>query len=78
MSETEVPYGVFARALEAVHSALQSIAAAPPGHKVTGQILDWNEDGTLAALKFYDDSDLLFTLTFSYDDQKRLTQIVRS
>jgi len=38
----------------------------------------YDAEGDLFTLKFYDGANLLLTLTFNYDAEKKLTSIVRS
>ncbi len=62
----EVAYGRYDEAYRAIHSALMSLTAPPPGRKVTKLAFTWNADATAATVKAYDGADLLFTLTFTY------------
>lgn len=50
---------------KAIWNALQGLAAVPSGKKITK--LEFGEDvnGNVREIKFYDGTDLLFTLTFS-------------
>ncbi len=74
----EVAYGQYARAYEAIHSALRDLMAPPPGKKTTKLAFTWNVDGTLATLAAYDGAELLFTLTFSWNANETLASITRS
>jgi hypothetical protein len=74
---TEVAYGRYDEAYKAIHSALSSIACAPPGRKITKFAFTWNSDGTLATLRAYDGADLLFTLTFTWNADGTLQDITR-
>jgi len=78
MGEVEVPYGQYEKAFEAIHSALLQIAAPPPGKKITKLGFTWNPVGTLATLKAYDEEDLLFTLTFSWNEDSTLKEVSRA
>jgi hypothetical protein len=75
---TEVPYGQFDKAYQAIHSALSGLMAAPPGKKVTKLGFTWNADGSLATLKVYDSAELLFTLTFSWNVDGSLREVART
>ncbi len=74
----EVAYGRYDEAYRAIHSALMSLTAPPPGRKLTKAAFSWNVDGTLASLKAYDCADLLFTLTFSWNGDGSLKEVSRS
>ena len=53
-------------ALKAIHDAIRSgIAQAPEGKNVTKIEVAEDANGNLSTLKFYDDVELLFTLTFT-------------
>ncbi len=74
---SEVEYGRYEEAYKAIHSALSSIACAPPGKKISKFAFTWNGDGSLASLRAYDGADLLFTLTFTWSSGN-LRDITRS
>ncbi len=74
---SEVEYGRYEEAYRAIHSALSSIACAPPGRKITKFAFTWNTDGALASLRAYDGADMLFTLTFTWSSGN-LQDITRS
>ena len=75
---TEVAYGRYDEAYKAIHSALSSIACAPPGRKITKFAFTWNPDGTLQTLKVYNGNELLFTLTFTWNADETLAQVERT
>lgn len=74
----EVAYGQYAKAYEAIHSALRDLMAPPPGKKMSKLGFTWNADGSLATLKAYDGADLLFTLTFSWNADETLKEVERT
>jgi hypothetical protein len=75
---TEVPYGRYEEAYRAIHSALMDITCPPPGKKVTKLAFNWNTDGTLASMRFYDKTDLLFTLSFCWNSDLTLNEVART
>jgi hypothetical protein len=75
---SEVPYGRYEEAYRAIHSALMDITCPPPGKKVTKLAFTWNIDGSLASMKFYDASSLLFTLSFSWNSDLTLNEVART
>jgi hypothetical protein len=68
---SEVAYNRYDEAYRAIHSALMDIACPPPGRKITRLAFAWSVKGDLSSLKAYDGADLLFTLTFTWDDNLR-------
>ena len=53
---------------ESIHDAILSgLASAPLGKKITKLIGTPNPDGTIATIKAYQDTELLFTLTFTWN-----------
>ena len=75
---TEVAYGSYEEAYRAIHSALMDISYPPPGQKITKLAFTWNVDGTLATLKAYDGTDLLFTLAFTWNLDGSLKEVART
>lgn len=75
---TEVSYGRYDEAYRAIHSALNGITAPPPGKKIGKYSFTWNSDGSIATLKAYDGVELLFTLTFTWNGEGMLQEVVRS
>jgi len=75
---TEVPYGQFDKAYQAIHSALSGLMAPPPSKKITKLAFTWNADATLATLKAYDGAELLFTLTFTWNVDGSLKEVART
>lgn len=73
-----VPYGRYEEAYKAIHSALSNISAPPPGKKVTKLEFSWNVDGSVHTIKFYEGTELLFTLTFDWNVDGTLKNVVRS
>ncbi len=63
---TEVAYGRYDEAYKAIHSALNGIMAPPPSKRVTKLAFTWNADGSVNTVKVYENTELLFTLTFSW------------
>jgi len=74
----EVAYGQYAKAYEAIHSALSGLMAPPPGKKITKVAFTWYADKTLETLKAYDGAELLFTLTFTWNGDGTLNQVART
>jgi len=62
----EVAYGQYAKAYEAIHSALRDLMVPPPGKKITKLTGTW-ANGLLDTIKAYDGTELLFTLTFQWN-----------
>jgi hypothetical protein len=53
---------------ESIHDAiLSTLTSAPIGKKITKLIGTPNPDGTIATIKAYQDTELLFTLTFTWN-----------
>ncbi len=75
---TEVAYGRYEEAYRAIHSALMDIACPPPGRKITKLAFTWNADGTLATLRAYDGTDLLFILAFTWNMDGSLNEVART
>jgi len=75
---TEVPYGQYAEAYKAIHSALMDLMAPAPGKKITKLAFTWYADGTLETLKVYDEAQLLFTLTFTWNADGTLSEVART
>ena len=73
-----VEYERRGEAFKAIHSALNTIAAPPPGKKVTKMACSWNIDGSVHTIAFYDAAELLFTLTFSWDVSGNLESVERT
>jgi len=74
----EVPYGQYAKAYEAIHSALRDLMAPTPGKKITKIAFTWYADGALETLKAYDGAELLFTLSFTWNADGTLNTVERS
>jgi hypothetical protein len=64
--------------LETLSQDFFGIMLPPEGKTITKIEYTWNADDTLATLKAYDDITLLFTLAYSYNDDKTLKEIVRT
>jgi len=75
---TEVAYNKYDEAYRAIHSALMDITCPPPGRKINRLSFTWNVDGTISSLKAYDGADLLFTLTFSWNQENTLNEVART
>ena len=75
--ESETQYGDSSSAARAIHSALYSLEAAPPGHRISKWAFTWNGDGTLATAVAYEDATVLFTLTCAWVGGN-LESVVRS
>ncbi len=50
-----------------VNDLLSGFSSPPAGKAINKWAFSWNADGSIATLKAYQDSELLFTLTCSYD-----------
>jgi len=74
----EVAYGQYSESFKAIHSALSSIMAPPPGKKVTKLGFTWTAGGLLETLKAYDGAELLFTLTFAWNIDGTIKEVARS
>jgi hypothetical protein len=75
---TEVAYGQYSEAYRAIHSALSGLMAPPPGKKITKLGFTWTAGGNVETIKAYDGVDLLFTLTFTWNDDGTLAQVERT
>lgn len=75
---TEVAYGQYAEAYRAIHSALSDLMAPPPGKKITKLAFTWTAGGNVETIKTYDGTELLFTLTFSWNVDGTLKEVARS
>jgi hypothetical protein len=64
---------------ESIHNAILSqLTSAPLSKKITKFAFSWNMDGTVATIKAYMDTELLFTLIFTWNAQGQLDSVVRS
>ena len=63
-NEQVVQYGDSAASARAIHSALSSIVAPLPGHRITKDAATWNLNGTLATYSAYEGTTLLFTIAY--------------
>jgi hypothetical protein len=73
-----IPYGRYEESFKAIHSALSDLMAPPSGKKLTKVEFTWNPEGTLAILKAYDSTTLLFTLNFSWNADGSLKEVNRT
>jgi hypothetical protein len=64
--------------LQHIRAALSTIAAPPKGHKITKKEYTYDTDGDIEVIKFYEGAELLFTLTYAYDENKNIQTITRS
>jgi hypothetical protein len=64
--------------LETLSQDFFGIMLPPEGKSITKTEYTWNADDTLATLKAYEGVTLLFTLTYSWNDDKTLKEIVRT
>jgi hypothetical protein len=54
---------------ESIHDAiLSTLTSAPIGKKITKLIGTQNPNGAIATIKAYQDTELLFTLTFTWNE----------
>ena len=75
---SSVQWGSSEQAFKALHDALQNLMAVAPGKKITKLAFTWTADGSVETLKAYDGAELLFTLTFTWNVDNTLNQVVRS
>jgi len=75
---SEVAYGRYEEAFKAIHSALRDLMAVPPGKKITKLAFTWTAGGSVETIKAYDGVELLFTLTFTWNDNGTLNQVART
>jgi hypothetical protein len=73
-----IPYGRYEESFKAIHSALSDLMAPPSGKKLTKVEFSWNSGGTLATLKAYEGTTLLFTLSFSWNVDGTLKEVTRN
>ena len=76
---TNVIWGRYEQAYEAIHNAiLSSLTSAPEGKKVTRIEFEWNTDKSLKMLKAFQNDELLFTLNFTWNPDGTLKIISRT
>ena len=64
---------------ESIHDAiLSTLTSAPIGKKITKLESTWLPGPILETIKFYDDSELLFTLTFSWNPDGTFQSVART
>jgi len=73
-----VPYGRYEESFKAIHSASSGLMAPPSGKRLTKVEFTWNPSGTLATLKAYESTTLLFTLSFSWNADGSLKEVNRN
>lgn len=73
-----IPYGRYEESFKAIHSALSDLMAPPTGKRLTKLEFTWNLGGTLATLKAYESTTLLFTLNFSWNADGSLKEVNRN
>lgn len=64
--------------LDALAQDLFGIMLPPAGKTITGTEYTSNADGSVETLKAYEGSSLLFTLAYTYNDDKTLKEITRT
>jgi hypothetical protein len=64
--------------LDALGQDLFGIMLPPAGKTITKDEYACNADGDIETLKAYENSTLLFTLAFTYNDDKTLKEIIRT
>ncbi len=63
---------------ESIYNAITSYLTSPPKDKKINKLaFTYNGDGTINTIQYYQDSDLLFTLTFAWSSGSAIT-ITRS
>ena len=75
---SEIQWGSSEQAFKALHDALQDLMAIAPGKKITKLAFTWTAGGNVETIKAYDVAELLFTLTFTWNVDGTLNQVVRS
>lgn len=64
---------------DAIRNAVTDIMQIPQGHNsITSLVFTYNVDKLVETLKVYENSTLLFTLTFAYNADNKVTSIVRT
>jgi len=64
--------------LQYIRAAVSGIEAPPKGHKITKKAYTYDVDDDIETIEFYEGSELLFTLTYSYNEKKNILAIIRS
>ena len=75
---SDVRWGASEEAFKALHDALQNLMAIAPGKKITKLAFTWTAGGNVETIKSYDGAELLFTLTFTWNVDGTLNQVIRS
>jgi hypothetical protein len=66
LSDPEIPWSQYDKAFKRIHDAIRSGLVSPPDGKAVTKIeFGEDADGNIREIKFYDGTELLFTLTFS-------------
>jgi len=73
-----VQWGSSEQAFKALWDALQQLAAVPLGKKITKLAFTWTAGLSVETIEFYDGAELLFTLTFTWNGDATLEEIVRT
>jgi len=63
---------------EVQQSLLRNITDVPPDKTVTKINFSYDADGDVTTIEFLENSTVLFTLTFNYDAEKKITSITRT
>jgi len=73
-----IQFGSSEQAFKAIYDTMQQLTAVPPNKKITKLAFTWTVGGSVETIKFYDVAELLFTLTFTWNADGTLKEVVRS
>lgn len=73
-----IQWGSSEQAFKALWDAMQQLTAVPLGKKITKLAFTWTGSLSVETIKFYDGAELLFTLTFTWNGDATLNQVVRT
>jgi hypothetical protein len=73
-----VQWGSSEQAFKALWDAMQQLAAVPLNKKITKLAFTWTAGLSVETIEFYDGVELLFTLTFTWNGDATLKEIVRT
>jgi len=73
-----IQYGSTEQAFEAIHSSLNDLMAPPKGNKVTKIEFTWTASAQVETLSAFDGAALLFTLTFTWNEDGTLSSVTRA
>ena len=73
-----IQWGSSEQAFKALWDAMQQLTAVPSGKKVSKLAFTWTAGLAVETIKFYDGAELLFTLTFTWNEDATLNQVVKT